>query len=230
MALDVSGPAPYAPVRAITMVIEFARNKGIKQVDLVALERIGIEASLVRRTLAALKQLDLLNEEGQPTETFEKIRLAPSDQYHVVLAEWLQEAYKPILTYVEPTSEVQKIVDQFRPYEPAGQRNRMATLFLGLCAYSGLIEEPPPMPRGAKRSGAPSKKAASTTRATTKSEGTRTPPAGPKHNPPPDTGGVRQRYVDLLLEKAAEQDTPDPELLDRIERALGIAPTPKGVE
>ena len=36
---------------------------------------------------------------------------------------------------------------------------------------------------------------------------------------------VRERYLGLLLAKAEAQDTPDPELLDRIERALGIAPT-----
>lgn len=219
MGLDEIGPAPYAPSRTIELVIDQHRNQGIPTpIDIRRLARIGIEESLARRTLRSLRILDLVTDEGEPTDTFEKIRVAPTDQLAEVLADWFREVYKPILTYIEPSDDLQKINDQFRHYEPAGQRNRMVTLFLGLAAKAGLIEAVPPIPRG-----------------TTKTVAKPKTPKTKKPNPP-DTQGreppsadadpldvVRQRYVALLIAKAESQDSLDTELLDRIERALGIA-------
>jgi hypothetical protein len=65
-----------------------------------------------------------------------------------VLVEWLHNVYAPIFQYVDPaTDDVQRVIDQFRNYEPVGQRNRMVTLFLGLCERAGIIEAVPPIPR-----------------------------------------------------------------------------------
>jgi len=235
MALGDTGQAPYAPARAVLLVIDRYRDKGLTvPVTVVTLNRLGIEESLARRTLASLKQLDLLDESAAPTPTFDTIKKASTADLQSILEQWVRAAYAPIFSFVEPTDEVQRIIDQFRHYEPAGMRNRMVTLFLGLCAAAGIIPEVPPIPRvGATAAGTVSN-------ATAKRQGRRklpnqrTPPPDPKGITPPtsklpvaDTD-VRQRYVDLLLAKAAEQDTPDPELLDRIERALGISPTAQG--
>ena len=105
MTLSDKGPAPYAPGSAIMDFIDFARDRDVQPpVTTEKLEKIGITGSYSRRTLRALQQLDLLDVEGKPTPTLEKIRVAPSDQLQEILTDWFKEAYKPILMYVEPTS------------------------------------------------------------------------------------------------------------------------------
>lgn len=47
----------------------------------------------------------------------------------------------------------------------------------------------------------------------------------PKADVAPIAQDLKTMYVELLMEKVREQDAPDSELLDRIERALAIAPT-----
>lgn len=226
MALGERGPAPYAPGVAVVDVIRFARDRGLPvPVDTEKLDKIGLKDSIGRRTLRALEMLDLIDAEGQPTETFEKIRLAPSDQYKAILAEWFREAYKPILTYVDPGSDVEKIFDQFRPYEPLGMRERMVSLFLHLAVEAGLINERPKKPRASK--------AASPRATRTVKPKDKTPPAKPAEDAVAEKLVVssrasngelptdaKERYLQLLIALAEKQDAPDAALLDRIERVL----------
>ncbi len=232
MALADKGPAPYAPVKAMMTMIGLFRDKTIPlPITTTSIERAGVEASLARRTFAAMKQLDLLFDDGNPTPTMQKVRVAGTDSYQAVLADWLREAYKPIFLYVDPAADdVQKVTDQFRHYEPAGMRNRMVTLFLGLCAEAGLISQVPPMPRakttGVKVPVQPRSKKIERQRFRGGSNGNGNKKPAPARPPAAAVQGLdaaRQRYVDLLLTKASEGD-PSADLLDRIERALGIAP------
>jgi hypothetical protein len=227
MALEQTGTAPYAPTRAIVAVIDQYRDRGIPTpITTQSLQRLGIEPSLTQRTLAALKQLDLLEADGEPSPTLRKFKTAPSDELQIVLGEWVREAYKPIFAYVTPGDDVQRVADQFRHYDPAGQRNRMVTLFLGLCAKAGLIDEVPPLPRSGRENKGPASSQPPQRRVR---KVNRNPAPDEtdhrQHEPKPDSelSSARQRYVDLLLAKAGEQDAIDPDLLDRIERALGIS-------
>jgi hypothetical protein len=226
MALTESGLAPYAPIRSITALIEQYREKTLPTpITNATIMRLGIEESLSRRAIASLKILDLIDENGEPTPTLKKLRVVPSDELTTCLAEWFRDVYKPILTYVEPTDDVVRIADQFRHYEPAGQRNRMVSLFLGLAKFAGLLSEVPTMPRTrTEANGVPQRRRIPKT---PKPEGD-VPPQGDKATqkaPPAPQDSLteaRQRYVDMLIKMAGEADTPDAQLLDRIERALGI--------
>lgn len=223
MALAENGKAPYAPVNAVMLMIELFREKSIPlPITAAAIHRAGVEESLARRTLATMKQLDLLDDEGNPTPTFQKIKVAGADMYQPVLQEWLREAYKPIFTYCEPT-DTEKVSTQFRHYEPTGMRNRMVTLFLGLCAVAGLIEKVPPMPRGTAKGTTPKNPPKPRDEAKKLAKDREKPaerliPAGQS---------AVDRYVAMLMDKAATMDDPT-DLYDRIERALGIAPTSQG--
>lgn len=141
MPVTLDQPAPYAPASAILELIDRHRNKGLPgTVDTDVLLRAGISDSLVPRTLQALKTLDLLTEEGRPSETFEGLRLASTGEYQKKLSEWLQAAYADALAYIDPASDDETAIrDAFRKYIPTGQQARMVTLFTGLFTAAGII-------------------------------------------------------------------------------------------
>ena len=230
MALSDKGAAPYAPVSALTKVIEHHRDRGMPTpIAPAGIQRLGVEISLARRTLSAMKILGLVDDEGMPTAQFEELRVAPTDQFQSTLSDWLRSEYKSIFDYVQPSDDVQRVVDQFRHYDPPGMRNRMVTLFLGLCRYAGLIEAVPSLPRStpAAKSNSgekpkpPSK--VSATRAKVERKQSYGPPEPEPKSSPDAMQAARQRYVNLLLSKADEQQELNADLLDRIERALGFA-------
>lgn len=143
MPVTVDQPAPYAPASAILDLIERHRNKGLPaMVDADVLARAGVSDSLIPRTLQALKTLDLLNEDGRPSEVFEGIRLAPTAEYQQRLSEWLTAAYADALSYVDPATDDEVAMrDAFRKYIPTGQQSRMVSLFMGLFTAAGVMPQ-----------------------------------------------------------------------------------------
>jgi len=143
MAVTTDRPAPYAPTSAIMAVVERNRNGKLPGViDADVLERAGISASLIPRTLQALQALDLIEENGQKTDTLEGLRLASEGDYKSRLAEWLTEAYADALVYIDPATATETDVrDAFRKYIPTGQQDRMVSLFMGLFTAAGVMPE-----------------------------------------------------------------------------------------
>lgn len=140
MPVTLDKPAPYASPQSIIEIIERHRSRGLPSpVTAEVLGRAGIPDSLVPRTLQALLSLDLIDEVGNVTETFENIRLAPEAEYRDRLLGWLNAAYADVLSYVDPANDDEiKIRDAFRSYKPTGQQSRMVTLFVRLYAAAGL--------------------------------------------------------------------------------------------
>lgn len=143
MPVTVDQPAPYAPASAILDLIERHRNKGLPaMVDADVLARAGVSDSLIPRTLQALKTLDLLTEDGRPSEVFEGIRLAPTAEYQQRLSEWLNTAYADALSFVDPATDDEVAMrDAFRKYIPTGQQGRMVSLFMGLFTAAGVMPQ-----------------------------------------------------------------------------------------
>ena len=143
MAVTAEKSAPYAPASAIIALIERHRNRGLPApVTSEVLGRAGISNSLIPRTLQALQVLDLIDEQGAPTETMEGLRLAPEAEYQKRLSEWLKGAYADVLSFVDPAQDDETAVrDAFRSYNPVGQQPRMVSLFLGLLATAGMADE-----------------------------------------------------------------------------------------
>ena len=140
MPVTASTPAPYAPASAILALIKRHRERGLPiPIDMGVLQRAGISESLMARTLAALATLDLIDEKGVPTETFEGLRLAPEAEYAERITQWLNSVYADVLGFVDPTTASEaNLHDAFRSYTPPGQRPRMVTLFTGLYAAAGM--------------------------------------------------------------------------------------------
>jgi hypothetical protein len=149
MAVTADKPTPYAPPSAILELIERHRNRGLPPViNGEVLGRAGISESLIPRTMQALVTLDLIDEMGKPTATFEGIRLAPEVEYKKRLEDWLKGTYADVFSFVDPTQDDEtKIRDAFRTYQPVGQQTRMVTLFQGLCAAAGIAPVKPAKPK-----------------------------------------------------------------------------------
>ena len=140
MAIRPDGTAPYAPLAAVMTVIEGFRDRGLSTpVTTDVLLRAGVKESLVTRTLKSLQDLELLEENGTPTERFEGLRRATSEGFQERMADLVRDAYGAVFSFVDPaTADVGRIADAFRAYNPLGQRKRMVALFLGLCEVAGI--------------------------------------------------------------------------------------------
>jgi hypothetical protein len=145
MPVTADNPGPYATSSAMLEVLNRYRNRGLATpINNEVLERVGVSASLSPRTLAALQVLDLIDNEGRPTQTLEGLRLAPEAEYQQRLADWLKAAYAEVFQFIDPSQDDEtKIRDAFRNYRPHSQQSRMVTLFTGLCTAAGLMPERP---------------------------------------------------------------------------------------
>lgn len=131
--------APYAPPSAVLKVIRHYADRDVpERVTLMNLMQIGVTEALAPRTMAALKFLGLLEDDGLTTDRFRALRFAKSDEYQEVFSGVLDVAYKDILDHVDVgTASDTDIANAFRPYSPGGQRTRMITLFVALAREAG---------------------------------------------------------------------------------------------
>jgi hypothetical protein len=143
MSVTTESAAPYAPASAVLDIIDRYRHRGLATpINADVLQRAGVSASLTPRTLQALGTLDLIDEEGRPTQTLEGLRLAPENEFKKRMEDWLKAAYAEVFSFVDPSQDDEvRVRDAFRSYQPIGQQPRMVSLFLGLCAAAGLTPE-----------------------------------------------------------------------------------------
>lgn len=138
--------APYAPPSAVLAVIHHYRRRDVPaSVTLTNLQQIGVTEALAPRTMAALKFLKLLREDGSTTDEFRAIRYASEQDYQTVLAGILEAAYRNVLDHIDVASASERELNNaFIPYSPGGQRPRMITLFQALAKEAGwpLAVEP----------------------------------------------------------------------------------------
>lgn len=225
MAIQPDGAAPYAPASAVIDVVRQHRARELPTpITTDVIGRAGVTDALAPRVMKALTLFDLVDDEGQETDQFAELAKAPESDFKERFGAILRAAYADVFQYVDPaTDPPERVRDQFRHYRPRGQQERMVTLFLGLCEYAGLA------PEGSTQRREPRKPGASRPRQErSKSNGadqdrpSRTRRQENPDPPPQSATGAKERYVDLLISKAEEDMSPD--LLDRIERALGIEP------
>jgi hypothetical protein len=153
MPVTAAKSAPYAPSSAIIDLIKRHRERCLPSpVNAEVLGRASIPDSLIPRTLQALQVLDLIDKDGTPTQAFEGLRLSPEAEFRDRMAAWVRAAYADVFTFVDPAAaDATRVRDAFRSYQPAGQQERMVSLFMGLCAAAGLLgakSTPERAPRG----------------------------------------------------------------------------------
>jgi hypothetical protein len=124
----------------VISVIEAFRDRGLATpFTAEVLGRAGVSETLVSRVLQSMRELELVDENGMPTDTFERLRQARGEEeYKARLLAWLQDTYQEILKFADPENDaVQRVSEAFRGFTPAKQRLRMVTLMLRLFEYAG---------------------------------------------------------------------------------------------
>ena len=201
MAVTKDASGPYAPTSVIVDLITRNRSRGLPfPLTTESLGRIGVSDSLISRTLQALVVLDLIDDKGNATAIFEKIRLAPESEYKQRMQEWLNGAYADVIAIVDPAQDDEtKVRDAFRFYNPVGQQSRMVTLFLGLYGAAGVASEKSTQPRAAR--------AAPPKQRTNSSVGKIKPPVGRKNIPQADTSNIPAPIMGMLARLPAEGES-----------------------
>ena len=135
--------APYASANSVLGVIHRFRERGLPDpLTSAALEQVGVKPSMTSFTLRALVFLGLIDEGGNISPAFNRLRQASAStgDYTTVLAEIIRKAYLKAFTVADPSVDGEdNITDAFRIYEPANQRTKMISLFMGLCQEAGIV-------------------------------------------------------------------------------------------
>lgn len=194
MTIVREGQAPYTSTSAVMQVIDRFRHRNpATPVTVEVLEMLGIGGAIAPRTLQALKLLDLLDEDGQPTQALRGLREASPEELPTRLAEVVRAAYAEVFSYHDPVSDPpERLVEAFRRYNPASMRPRMVRLFYGLCHEAGIIAEVPSIgnvPQGSLATPARQRNGdQQPTPKPAKPAGTPKPPKPPEHNGEQDDG------------------------------------------
>lgn len=149
MAVTTNAPAPYGAPSAVLTVIEGFRDHGLATPFTTdVLIRAGVADGLVGRTMHALRALELVDDEGNPTDAMRGLQTASTDEWPERLADVVRQAYADVFRFVDPaTADAMRIRDAFRAYQPRAQQTRMVTLFMRLCERAGIVEAQERAPR-----------------------------------------------------------------------------------
>jgi hypothetical protein len=139
---------PYAPPENVLRVIDRIRKAGLPpKINSDYLRQLGISEAIVPRVARTLEFLEITRE-GATSDIAERIAVTPESEWPAVFQEVLRIAYDEVFRVIDPETSTRKAVDDaFRPMKPSGQRNRMVTLFLGLCQAAGFAVKEPPYQR-----------------------------------------------------------------------------------
>lgn len=131
---------PYGPPSNVISVLKRLRSRNLpEQIDSEYLRDASISEGTIGRTLYALRFLRLINEAGFPTETLKSVHTSTDEEYQGILSGLIREAYSEVFNVIDPAEDSQdKILNIFRRYTPASQRDRMVVFFLGMCREAGI--------------------------------------------------------------------------------------------
>lgn len=135
-----SSSRPYPPPSNVKAVLQRLRSRNLpERIDNEYLRDAGIPEGTISRTLFAMRFLGLIDEGGWLAEPLKSIHTSTDEEYQAILSGLIREAYKEVFNVVDPSQDPQdRILNVFRRYTPASQRDRMVIFFLGMCREAGI--------------------------------------------------------------------------------------------
>jgi hypothetical protein len=189
---------PYGPPSNVTAVLHRLRSRNLpERVDVEYLRDAGVGEGTLGRTLFALRFLDLVADDGQPSQALRSIHTSTDEEYRTILSGLVREAYAEVFNSIDPAEDSQdRIFNFFRRYTPASQRKRMVIFFLGMCAEAGIPTMDTPRQRAMQE--ARSASATRTPRAPAATQPQQRPPRGRTPPPPPPPTDVHPALLGLI--------------------------------
>jgi len=131
---------PYAPSANVVSVLQRLRRMNTPpRLTSEFLGGAGVSEALRNRVLAAMRFLELIDDEQHPSDTLRSLVVAPDEDYRKLLEATLRSAYREDFENVDPTTDPQiRILNAFQRYQPRSQHERQVMLFLGLCREAGI--------------------------------------------------------------------------------------------
>ena len=131
---------PYAATANILAILDRIRSRNVPETIGSDFYRVAqLPDAVYGRVAEALRFLDMIREDGSPTDTLHAIAGASADEYQDLLAGAIRAAYADDFQNIDPSEDPQgQIIDWFRRYEPRSQTNRMVMLLLGLSRAAGI--------------------------------------------------------------------------------------------
>jgi hypothetical protein len=130
---------PYAPPSNVVAVLQRLRSRNLpERINAEFLSDAGIPDGTVGRTLFALRFLGLIDGDS-PSTALREIASSTDEDYQRILSELIRHAYGEVFDVLDPARDDQaRLVNFFRRYTPASQRERMVVFFLGVCREAGI--------------------------------------------------------------------------------------------
>lgn len=159
---------PYAPGnRTIDVIRRIREGRSGNSLTTAQLQSLGVPAGNADRVQRALVTYGIIEaDDFALTPAAVALRKAVDDEYPALLAGLIRKAYAGVFEIIDPATATRNdLVNAFRPYDPAGQRDNMIALFVAVCREAKLMSgdaEPQRRPTGAAKKVAASVKSAPT--------------------------------------------------------------------
>jgi hypothetical protein len=216
---DATRPVPpYVSFATLLNQIERMARDGVpKRIDKSYL--VGMSGGTQNQFKQAMRSLGLIN--GDDEATGDLVRLVTEDDRRPTILEAILRERFPDLVNLDLNATRGQLDDALQ--QCGGElgidsRRKAATFYIHAAQFAG-IPLSPHFKTGRTASGSTSARRPRRRRAAPA-----TPAAG-QDSPKPAANDMRQAYFELLLEKAKNSDQHSPDLLDRIERLIGIEST-----
>ncbi|MGB7588608.1 MAG: DUF5343 domain-containing protein [Solirubrobacterales bacterium] len=208
--------APYVSFRTLENLIKRMEEEGTpQQIDRTYI--VNLPGSTQSMLIKALTELGLMDGDKRPTSALTKLVDHPEDRSHLI-GELVKKHYGAAINLGSNATQGQLQALFASEYGVTGSTQRKAIAFFLAAAKAGEVglSKHFKTPKAVSSAGSPR-------RPRKKAKQADDPPPPPA--PPAPTDDPKKAYVDLLLKKAGEEmDNTD--LLDRIERVIGLDPEP----
>jgi hypothetical protein len=207
--------APYVSWGSFKNLLERMEGDGLPtRIDRSYLSNMA--GSTQSHLLKALRELDLIDDNGHPAEAL-KLLVANSESRPERIGQLVQQFYAEAINL--GNNATQSMLEEVftDSYNVSGStRRKSIAFFLGAAKFGEVeVSKHFKTPKRASSNGAAKRKSKK------QADGV---PLAPPPPPPAASDDPKLAYVNLLLKKADEEMSPD--LLDRIERAIGLDSQP----
>jgi hypothetical protein len=207
---------PYASFATLLHQLERMDREGVPgRIDKTYL--VGMAGGTQNQLRHAMRSLGLIAEDGQtPTQTLIDLAKRP-DERPQLLASILRERF-PTLVGLGQDATKGQLDEALGAYQLNGATARKAaTFFVSAATYAGIPLSPHIKPKAGPGTSAP-RRPVRRKRNAGQNDGLPIQQDGT----PSDKDRMLREYFELLVEKAKKVEKPDSELLNRIERVIGI--------